>query len=145
MVRHFLARDFKWEPTTCFHGEIRIFFLSKKHLNQCCGEGTDQPFCLIHGILLTDQILLVCRSDCMYVQAWLAHCGPKIIAPDKAFFFSNQKLLIFFFYFSTKTYLVGTHQKRLNEALLMSTHKIHFDGEIRKIFCGYSILSGAME
>ena len=32
-----------------------------------------------------------------------------------------------------KAYVVGTHQKRLCEALLMSTHNICFHGEIRKI------------
>ena len=32
-----------------------------------------------------------------------------------------------------KTYVVGTHKKRLAEALLMSTHIICFRGEIRKI------------
>ena len=32
--------------------------------------------------------------------------------------------------FHMKTYVVGTHQKRLIEALLMSTHNIHFCGEI---------------
>ena len=30
----------------------------------------------------------------------------------------------YFSYFSTKTYVVGTHKKCLNEALLMSTHNI---------------------
>ena len=34
---------------------------------------------------------------------------------------------------SIKTYVVGTHQKRLTEVLLMSTHNICFYGEIRKI------------
>ena len=38
-----------------------------------------------------------------------------------------------FSYFSVKTYVVGTHQKRLGEALLMSTHNICFHGEIRKV------------
>ena len=36
-------------------------------------------------------------------------------------FFSIQKYW-YFSYFSTNTYVVGTHQKRLREALLMSTH-----------------------
>ena len=35
-------------------------------------------------------------------------------------------------YFSIKTYIVGTHKKRLAEALLMSTHNICFYEEIRK-------------
>ena len=38
-----------------------------------------------------------------------------------------------FFYFSAKTYAVGTHEKRLSKAILMSTHDIYFRGEIRKI------------
>ena len=49
------------------------------------------------------------------------------IAPDKKYPYK------FFSYFSAKTYVVGTHQKRLGKALLMSTHNISFRGEIRKI------------
>ena len=39
-----------------------------------------------------------------------------------------------------KTYAVGTHEKRLTEALLMSTHNIFFD-EIENIHecCEYSL------
>ena len=36
-------------------------------------------------------------------------------------------------YFSIKTSVVGTHQNRLSEAILMSTHNICFDGELMKI------------
>ena len=43
-----------------------------------------------------------------------------------------------------KAYVVGTHLKRLAEALLMSTHNMCFRGEIRKILCGYTLLSVAM-
>ena len=32
-----------------------------------------------------------------------------------------------------KTYVVGTHWKRLTEALPMSTHNICFNGELEKI------------
>ena len=39
----------------------------------------------------------------------------------------------YFSYFSTKIYIVGTHEKRLGEALLMSTYNIYFYGEIRRI------------
>ena len=39
---------------------------------------------------------------------------------------------IFLSYFSTKTYIVDTHQKNLTEALLMSAHKICQCGEIRE-------------
>ena len=31
------------------------------------------------------------------------------------------------------SYIVGTLQKHLNEALLMSTHKVYFDEELEKI------------
>ena len=59
-------------------------------------------------------------------------------APDKIFiylfFFStekqNKEALIFCFFM--KTYVAGTHEKCLGEALLMSTHNIRFYGEIRK-------------
>ena len=50
----------------------------------------------------------------------------------------------YFSYFSTKTYVVGTHWKRLSKALLMSTHNICFHGEIRKIFTWYPLLSRPM-
>ena len=65
-----------------------------------------------------------------------------IIASDKANF-SIEKYW-YFSYFSIKTYVVGTHQKRLAKALLMSTHSICFRGEIRKILCWYTFLSGAI-
>ena len=48
-------------------------------------------------------------------------------------------------YYEVKTYVVGTHQKCLSEGLLMSTHNICFRGEIRKILCGYPLLSVAMD
>ena len=48
-----------------------------------------------------------------------------------------------------KTYIVGTHEKWLIEALLMGTHKICLYGEIRKIstILGWkkTTLSGAMQ
>ena len=44
-----------------------------------------------------------------------------------------------------KTYVVGTHYKRLAEALLMNTHNICFHGEIRKMLFEYPFyLSGAI-
>ena len=49
-----------------------------------------------------------------------------------------------FSYFSMKTYVVGTHYKRLSEALLTNTHKKCFHGETRKIFTGYPLLSRDM-
>ena len=39
---------------------------------------------------------------------------------------------------------MGTHLKRLGEVLLMSTHNICIRREIRKILCGYPLLSVAM-
>ena len=50
------------------------------------------------------------------------------IAPDKRGFSA-----LYFSYFSMKTYVVGTHEKCLSEALLMSTHNVYLHGEIRKI------------
>ena len=46
------------------------------------------------------------------------------IALDKVLF--STKKYLYFSYYSTKIYVVGTHQKRLAEALLMSTHNICF-------------------
>ena len=43
----------------------------------------------------------------------------------------------YFSYFSMKTYVVGTHKKRLMETLPLITHNICFHGEIRKILSGY--------
>ena len=82
-------------------------------------------------------------------QCWLAilHSWSSClhwwrIAPDKALFFFNSKVLIIFSYFSTKTFVVtGTQKKRLYEALLMSTHNSCFYGEIGKLLCGYPFLS----
>ena len=56
----------------------------------------------------------------------------NVIAPNDALFFV-PKIVNIFVYFSIKTYVVGTHQKRLGEALLMSTHNICFCGDIRKV------------
>ena len=52
--------------------------------------------------------------------------------------------MIFSFFFFCPQKHVGTHKKCLHEALLMCTHNICFRGGIRKIFCGYQLLSGAM-
>ena len=37
-----------------------------------------------------------------------------------------------------KTYIVSTHQKHFTKLLLMSTHNICYQGEKRKILCGFS-------
>ena len=50
----------------------------------------------------------------------LQHFMPYIIQ-DKGVIYMNDFLLLFFF--STKTYIVSTHLKRLCEALLVSTIK----------------------
>ena len=86
-------------------------------------------------------------------------CNLKTTATDEAHFSSEKCWYLSYFltktyvvgthlkrlgYFLMKTYVVGTHQKRLAEALLMSTHNICFCQEIRKILCGYLLLSVAM-
>ena len=43
-----------------------------------------------------------------------------------------------------KTYVVGSPLKHIAETLGMSTHNIHFHGEMRKLSCGYPFLSGPM-
>ena len=62
-----------------------------------------------------------------------------IVAPNKA---SKNR---YSSYLCTKTYVAGTHRKRLGEALLMSTHNICFHAEITKVTCGYPLLSGDMQ
>ena len=52
--------------------------------------------------------------------------------------FSIKETVVFFFPHGNICY--GTHNKRL-----MSTHKICFHWETRKILCGYSLLSEAMD
>ena len=42
------------------------------------------------------------------------------------------------------THNICLNEYRLGEALLMSTHNICFRGEIKKILCGYPLLSVAM-
>ena len=43
-----------------------------------------------------------------------------------------------------KTYVVVTHEKRLREALLVSTHNICLHQEVRKLLYRCPLLSGAM-
>ena len=69
-------------------------------------------------------------------------CDCHSWGPDKSLLFSEKYW--YFSYFSMKTYVVGTHSKRLAKALLMSTHNICFHGEIRKISCWYPCLSETM-
>ena len=49
------------------------------------------------------------------------------------YIFILVKIVNIFSYFSMKIYVVDTHQKRLAEALLMSTHNLHFLEERRRI------------
>ena len=78
-------------------------------------------------------------SECLlsvhFLILQLKYCT---IATDKALF-SSEKCW-YLSYFSTKTYVVGTHWKSLGEALPMSTHNICFNREINKILCGYPLL-----
>ena len=53
----------------------------------------------------------------------------KYIIQDKALFASENIDI-----FSAKTYVVGTHYKRLDEALLMRTHNIYIRCETRKYY-----------
>ena len=64
-----------------------------------------------------------------------------VIATDKPFFHPKNADI---FLISPRKHVVGTHYKRLTEVLLMSTHNICFRGEIRKILCGYPLLSVAI-
>ena len=64
------------------------------------------------------------------------------IALDKTLF--STKKYLYFSYTPTKTYVEGTHQKRLAEALLMSTHNTCFRREIRKLVTWYPLLSRPM-
>ena len=77
---------------------------------------------------------------------WLGHktSTQTNIATDRHFFF-HPKQCWYLSYSSLKTYIVGTHQKCLTEALLMNTQNICFHGAIRKILCVYPVLSVAMQ
>ena len=88
-------------------------------------------------------IIYLSLSECRDLPSSCLHWISKDIALLKALF-SVQKYW-YFSYFSTKTYIVGTHQKHLGEALLMSTHNICFRGEIRKIITWYALLSRPMK
>ena len=81
------------------------------------------------------------NKPCIQIAHIPRNCINFTIALDKALF-SIQYW--YFSYFSTKTYVVGTHLKCLTEALLMSTHNLCFCGEIRKILIWYSLLSRHM-
>ena len=109
------------------------------------------------------------KNTCSVYSLEAPHQGTSIALDKMHFSIHNYWYL---FYFSTKTYVVGTHQKRIVEALLMSTqsmfscrnkkniyliptlldlwllistHNICFCGEIRKkIFTWYPFLSRPM-
>ena len=76
------------------------------------------------------------------VTVWLVPLSEQIqqtIATDKALF--SSKKCWYLSYFSIKTYVVLLIR---SEALLMSTHNICIHWKIRKILCGYPLLSVAM-
>ena len=63
-----------------------------------------------------------------------AYVGYRIVL-DKALFLTKTFSSIFFFFFFyifPQKHVVGTQQKHLSEALLISTHNTYFHGEIRK-------------
>ena len=69
-----------------------------------------------------------------YFTVFTLNMQTSFIAPDKALSFQPKSKHISSF--STKTYVMGTDQKCLTEALLISSHNICFCGEM-KLLCGY--------
>ena len=82
---------------------------NKKNINQ------DKP-------LIWSYFFLMWPMNQWRKNAVLRQHSPRAL--DKAFFTSEKYQFCSYFY--TKQYVVGTHQKCLNEALLMSTHNIYF-------------------
>ena len=79
----------------------------------------------------------------MVLENWHLPHSSMILHQSKrslrAMMLFSTKMYWWISYFSTKTYVLGTHQKRLGKALLMSTHNICFCGGIwKKIFVWYS-------
>ena len=54
------------------------------------------------------------------------------ITTDKAFLSTKKYCIFYLSYVSIKSYVMGTHKKRLAEALLMGTHNICLQVEVRK-------------
>ena len=111
-----IVRPCNWSWSSLFAFDIRAHFVCYRK------STTDKPVAETGQVLFIYQALDRRRYR---VNAFLIHA------------FSHWKVLMFFFYyFSMKTYVVGTHSK----CLTMSTHNIHFCGEIRKIFSWYPLL-----
>ena len=64
--------------------------------------------------------------NCMNVQICIFIALDKVHFTTKNIVISNKKVLIIFLISAQKHYVVGTHTKRLNEALCMITHNIMF-------------------
>ena len=78
-------------------------------------------------------LLFICPSSiavhygkkCSFTETtYITLSGGMDLAPAKA----TREI----FYFSLKAYVVGTHLKPLNDALIMSTRKIDLRGDIKK-------------
>ena len=114
-------------------GGIHIIFFLFLHENIRCGYSLEAPRWgasseypqHMFSWRNMEDISIFQMKKAPYLLLWLYTEG---IAPDWGTCF--RKIV---FLFLMKTYFVGTHQKRLSEALLMSTYNICFCGEIRKI------------
>ena len=105
-----LRRQFAWSVKSYFLGKIRKIFQ-----NIVCWNF--YPVFKVYSV----QILSV-----------------NTMASDEVLF--SSKKVWYFSYFTMKIYVVGIHQKCLDEVLLMNTHNICFHGEIRKIFIGHPLI-----
>ena len=74
------------------------------------------------------------------ILRWVKKCI-DYIATDMVIFFIRKMLISFLFLHEN----ICCWYSLEAEALLMSTHNIGFRGEIRKILCGYPLLSVAMD
>ena len=76
-------------------------------------------------------LLGVSRLQCVYIC-----CGTHWKGCGQAFLISTDSTFhIFFSYFPIKTYVVSTLENDLGKALLMSTHNIFCNGEVKIIYC----------
>ena len=71
-------------------------------------------------------------------KQYIFYIGKNILAQDGTFF---QSKIVNNFLSSPRKHIfwIGTHSKRLAEALLMSTHNICLRGEIRGIFSWHTL------
>ena len=124
---------FNW--ISYFSKKTYVVLLIRNALSRCfCWE----PTTYLHGEV---------RKICGY-PFYLELCRFFHLKSTDIFLISPWKHMLWVLIRSTcvsmKTHVVGTHQKCLTEALLMSTHNICFHGDIRKLLCGYPLLFGAM-